>query len=134
MKMEITFPGGLAVESRFKGHTVRTDQPERAGGGDTGPAPFDLFLSSIGTCAGFYALRFCEQRGLSSEGLKVYLEPVRDPDAKRLAAIRLQVALPEGFPEKYHAAILRSMDQCAVKRHVVEAPEFEVEVLEAQPA
>lgn len=126
--MEITFPGGLAVDARYRGHTIRTDQPERAGGGNAAPAPFDLFLASIGTCAGLYALRFCQQRDLPTEGLRLTMQAVRDPDRGAIGTIRLLLDVPDGFPEKYHAAIVRSMDQCAVKRHMVEPPEFEMEV------
>jgi ribosomal protein S12 methylthiotransferase accessory factor len=126
--MKVTFPGGLAVDARFKGHSVHTDQPEKNGVGDTGPAPFDLFLASIAACAGLYALRFCEKRGFPAEELAVTLEPVRDPEGKRVATIRIQVHLPQGFPEKYHAAVIRAIDQCAVKRHIVNPPEFDVQI------
>jgi putative redox protein len=128
MEMQIGFPGGVAVQALFDGFTVRTDQPAAAGGGGTAPAPFDLFLASIGTCAGFYALRFCQERGIPTEGLSLKLSTVRDPERKRLATIRLVLGLPPGFPEKYGPAIIRAMDQCAVKRHIVEAPGFEVTV------
>jgi len=120
--MEIRFPGGLAVAAEHKGHTILTDQPTRAGGDDRGPAPFDLFLASIGTCAGFYALAFCKQRGIDTTGLKLTLEPVRHPEEPRLSQIKLRIHLPEGFPEKYQSAIVRAADQCAVKRHIVDHP------------
>lgn len=126
MRMEVSFPGGMAVESRFKGHSVRTDQPREVGGGDTGPAPFDVFLSSIATCAGFYALRFCQQRQLATDGLKVFLEPHRSRETGRLEAIRMEIQLPQGFPEKYRDAIVRSADQCAVKRAILDPPEIQV--------
>ena len=58
----MSFPGGRAVDARIGEHLVRTDQPEKYGGGGAAPPPFDLFLASIGTCAGFYALRFCQKR------------------------------------------------------------------------
>ena len=127
--MKVTFPGGMAVDAHFKGHSIHTDQPEKNGGGDSGPAPFDLFLASIATCAGFYALRFCEKRGFPAEELAVTLEPVRDPENRRVATIRIQVHLPRGFPEKYHAAVLRAIDQCAVKRHIVDPPDFDVQIV-----
>jgi len=127
--MEIRFPGGAAVDAHFKGHTIHTDQPERAGGGDTGPAPFDLFLASIGTCAGYYALVFCQQRGLSTEGLNLTLGLERDPERPRLSAIKIQVQLPDDFPEKYRTAIVRSIDQCAVKRHIIEPPEILTQIV-----
>ncbi len=126
MPMEITFPGGVAVEARYRGFTIRTDQPEKAGGGGTAPAPFDLFLASIGTCAGYFALRFCQERGIDTSTLGVTLDVERDPERHRISKIRIVAHLPDGFPEKYRKAILRAMDQCAVKRHIVEPPEFEL--------
>jgi ribosomal protein S12 methylthiotransferase accessory factor len=129
--MEITFPGGVAVDATYRGHTVHTDQPLHAGGGDSGPAPFDLFLASIGTCAGLYALRFCQQRDIPTAGLRVTMEPERDDG--RIARLRIAVELPPGFPDKYRAAILRAVDQCTVKRHMVEPPEFEVVAVQPEP-
>lgn len=126
MNMEITFPGGLGVNAAFKGFTVPTDQPAEQGGGGSAPAPFDLFLASIGTCAGLYAVRFCQQRGIDTEGLGLTLATERDPEGKRIAAVRLELRLPDGFPEKYRDAVVRAVDQCAVKRHIVEPPRFEV--------
>jgi ribosomal protein S12 methylthiotransferase accessory factor len=128
MDMEIGFPGGVAVTASYKGHLVTTDQPEAAGGEDRAPAPFDLFLASIGTCAGLYALRFCQQRGIDTTGLAVRLRPVRDEAAHRIARLEIGVELPPGFPARYREAIRRAIDQCAVKRHIVEPPEFVVAV------
>ena len=126
MNMKITFPGGLAVNAAFKGFTVRTDQRAEHGGGGTAPEPFDLFLASLGTCAGLYALRFCEQREIDTRGLGLTLTTETDREGKRLALVRLEIELPAGFPEKYREAIIRSVDQCAVKRQIVEPPRFEV--------
>ena len=59
MEMIVTFPGGARVDAQFGPHTIATDQPPQAGGEDSAPAPFALFLASIGTCAGIYVLGFC---------------------------------------------------------------------------
>ncbi|HEX9734784.1 MAG TPA: OsmC family protein [Thermoanaerobaculia bacterium] len=126
MKMELSFPGNARVHAHFKGHTLATDQPEKAGGEDSAPAPFDVFLASIATCTGYYALHFCEQREIATEGLGVSLEVFRDEERKRVGKIRMEIRLPQGFPEKYRQAIVRAADQCAVKRHVMEPPEFEI--------
>jgi ribosomal protein S12 methylthiotransferase accessory factor len=126
--VEIAFPGGVAVEARFKGFTVRTDQPLAAGGEGSAPSPFDLFLASLGTCAGFFALRFCQQRGIETTGLRLNLESTRDEANHRLDLVRIVLTLPPGFPDKYHAAILKATDQCAVKRAIDDPPRFEVVV------
>ena len=126
MSMEIHFPGGVAVNAQYKGFTIATDQPEANGGTHSAPSPFDLFLASLGTCAGFFALRFCQQRDLNTAGLKLTLHAPRDPETHMIKEARIEIHLPEGFPEKYRKAIVRATDQCSVKRHILEPPAFEV--------
>ena len=124
----ISFPGGVAVDATYKGHTVRTDQPVPSGGTDSAMSPFDLFLASIAACMGFYALRFCQERNLSTEGLGLTLEPVRDETAKRVVLIRVELVPPAAFPEKYRTAIERAVDHCAVKKSMLEPPRFELQL------
>jgi ribosomal protein S12 methylthiotransferase accessory factor len=131
MRMEIGFPGGVKVSARFRGHELLTDQTSKGGGEDSAAQPFDLFLASIGTCAGLYALRFCQQRDLDTSGLGLTVEPVRDPASRKLSTITLRLTLPTGFPEKYNKAIVRAIDQCAVKRAILDPPVIETIVAKA---
>jgi ribosomal protein S12 methylthiotransferase accessory factor len=64
MELEITFSGNKQVIAQVGEHKILTDQPLMAGGNDEGPAPFSLFLASIGTCAGIYVKSFCDQRAV----------------------------------------------------------------------
>ena len=127
MMIDVTFPGGQCVDAHLGGHTIHTDQRERHGGGGSGPPPFDLFLASIATCMGFYALRFCQQRELETEGLRLSMETQRDPDTKMIATMTVQLELPADFPAKYVRAIERAMDQCTVKKHMFDPPAFVIE-------
>jgi len=122
----VSFPGGVVVDATSNGHTVRTDQPETAGGTDSAMSPFDLFFASIATCMGYYALRFCQERNLPIEGLRLTVDPVRDEATKRVGVVRVTLDLPPGFPEKYRPAIERAVDHCAVKKHILEPPRFEM--------
>jgi len=131
MNMEISFPGGLAVDAHYHGFIIPTDQPAHAGGTGSAPAPFDLFLASIGTCAGLFALRFCQQRGIDTTGLGVSLAGEREEDHGLVSILRLEVRLPDAFPEKYRAAIVHAVEQCTVKRHILHPPVFEVTVADA---
>ena len=126
--MTVRFPGGVVVEAHWKGHSVRTDQPVQDGGAGTALSPFDLLFASIATCMGFYALRFCQERGLSTDGLGLALEPVREEKEKRVTLVRIALQLPDGFPDKYRTAIERAVDHCAVKKHILEPPRFELTV------
>jgi len=125
MPITVSFPGGVVVDATVGGHTVRTDQPAPVGD-DTAPSPFDIFLSSIATCMGFYALRFCQERKIDTDGLGLSLDPIRDSEGKRVATVRVTLRLPSGFPPKYRDAILRAVDHCSVKRHLQQPPQFEI--------
>ena len=131
MDMTITFPGGARVDAEFGGHTIRTDQPPQGGGEGSAPTPFTVFLSSIGTCAGIYVLGFCKQRGLPTDGIRIVQQMERDPATGLIGTIRLRIEVPPSFPEKYYAALVRSADQCAVKKHLERPPQFDVKTVVA---
>jgi putative redox protein len=122
MDMRIYFPGGQKVHADLGGMTVKTDQM----GED--PAPFGLFLASIGTCAGIYVLGFCQNRGLPTEGIEIEQSLEMNPVTRLIAKVGLKIKVPASFPEKYHQALIRSANQCAVKKHLEQAPEFDTTV------
>lgn len=123
-KIEVTFPANLKVEASYKGFTVITDQPVYAGGDGSAPSPFDLFLISIATCAGFYLMAFCRERNISTEGARVIMSMEKNPEKKMVGRIILDLFLPAGFPEKYREAVIRAVNNCSVKLHIVNPPEF----------
>jgi len=133
MRIPVHFPGGVAVAARVGSHVVTTDQPVGAGGAATAASPFDLFLVSLATCAGFYALRFCQSRGLATGGLALEMETLPEA-AGPITLVRFHLTLPEGFPAHYRDAIERSIQQCAVKRHLDRPPAFEITLHHAPPA
>jgi ribosomal protein S12 methylthiotransferase accessory factor len=126
MEMTISFPGGARVDAKFGPHTVRTDQPAHAGGEDSAPAPFAVFLASIGTCAGIYVLGFCQRRGLPTEGIEIGQTMEVDPATGMVARIGLDIRVPPEFPEKYREPLVRAAAQCAVKKHLEAPPRIDV--------
>ncbi|MBN1320985.1 MAG: OsmC family protein [Thermoleophilia bacterium] len=128
MDMEVFFPGNKKVHARYKGFVIETDQAASEGGDGTAPAPFDLFIASLGTCVGIYVLRFLQQRGLSTEGAGIVLRQEEDPEAKHVDKISLEIKLPPDFPKKYRNAVVRTAELCAVKRHLDDPPVFETSV------
>ena len=122
----IDFPGGARVDAHFGPYTVKTDQPPSGGGEGSAPAPFSVFLASIGTCAGIYVLGFCRQRGLSAEGIRLVQRMEMDPATRLVRRVYLDIQVPPSFPEKYRDALIRAADQCAVKKHLESPPQFTV--------
>ncbi len=129
MEMIVTFPGGARVDAEFGPYTIRTDQPPHGGGQGSAPTPFATFLASIGTCAGIYVLGFCKQRGLSTDGIRIVQRTEPNPMNGLIGKVVLDIQVPPEFPEKYHAALIRSAEQCAVKKHMETPPRFEVKTV-----
>ena len=134
MEMLIDFPGGARVDPHFGPFTLHTDQPAQGGGEDSAPTPFATFLASMGTCAGIYVLGFCRQRGLPTEGLQIIERTETDPATHMTSKVTFEIRLPPGFPEKYRSAVIRSAEQCAVKKHMENPPIFEITTEILQPA
>lgn len=132
MDIELSFPGGKRVVAQVGAHRIETDQPVDLGGEGAAPAPFDLFLASLATCAGVYALGFLQARGLSTEGLRVWQQVELDPESHVARSVRISLSLPPTVPEKYRAAIVRAVENCKVKKTIAAAPSFEV-VLASEP-
>ena len=121
MEMIIDFPGGSRVDAHFDAFTVATDQPPAA----SAPSPFEVFLSSIGTCAGIYVLGFCQQRGLPTNGLRI-VERIHSGADGMVEKIDLEIQVPISFPEKYYDSLIRSAELCKVKKQLAKPPKFEI--------
>lgn len=121
----VTLPGGRRVDAQVGRHLVATDQPLANGGEDSAPSPFDLFLASIGTCAGIFVQGFCSKRGIPTEAIRIVEQPSFGPDGE-LSAVDLRLELPPNFPEKYRDAVVKVVEQCSVKRAIAAQPRFSV--------
>ena len=127
MEMEITFPGGARVDAAYRGFTIKTDQPPHGGGEGSAPTPFNLFLASIGTCAGIYILGFCRQRNIPTDNIRILQRMERDPETHMVSHVSLDILLPPDFPAKYAPALIKTAELCAVKKHLETPPAFTVE-------
>jgi ribosomal protein S12 methylthiotransferase accessory factor len=122
MEILIDFPGGSRVDAHFAKFTIPTDQPPAS----SAPAPFELFLASIGTCAGIYVLGFCQQRGLSTDGVHIVQRIHSNPSTGMVDEIDLEILIPPSFPEKYRDSLIRSAELCKVKKHLEKPPALNV--------
>ena len=126
MDMEITFAGSKKINANLNGHIIETDQPLNSGGENSAPSPYDLFLASIGTCAGIYVKSFCDNRNLPTENIKLIQSLEFTAESKLPSKISLKIVLPADFPEKYKEALINVAELCAVKRTIANPPVFDI--------
>ena len=71
MELSVRFPGKKKVDVAAGSFVIHTDQSVAHGGDGSAPEPFDVFLASIGACAGVYVLAFCNSRGIPTEEIRI---------------------------------------------------------------
>ncbi len=128
MDMQIRFPGGKKVEALYDDMTVLTDQPVIDGGSGSAPSPFELFLTSIGTCTGYYVLSFCQKNNIPTEQIKLIARFLRNPTTHLVENIHIDIQVPKEFPEKYKNAVIKAAGVCSVKRHLEHPPQITLTV------
>jgi ribosomal protein S12 methylthiotransferase accessory factor len=129
MDITITFPGGKKVNAEVNGMIIPTDQTKLEGGENSAPSPYFHFIASIGTCAGSYILSFCQERKIPTDNITLTerLEFATTPEGKAfLDTIAININVPPDFPEKYHRALIKVADQCAVKKAILRPPKFAI--------
>ncbi len=122
--MEIKLGDNQKVIANYKGFEIITDQPVKAGGDNTALSPFDLFLVSIGTCAGWYVKSFCQKRDISEQGISISQKTHFNQETRLIDKIQIVIELPESFPDKYIESLIKAASACTVKKHMMDAPGF----------
>ena len=127
-EMTVDFPGGKKVTAHYDGFDIATDQGVDSGGEGTAPEPYDLFLASLATCAGYYVMKFCDGRSIPTDSVSIHQSWERNED-KKLVRIAIRIQVPPDFPEKYHKAIVRAANTCTVKKTLADPPQITTEAV-----
>ena len=115
---KITFPGNKKIDVEFKHFKIKTDQAKENEGDESAPEPFDIFIASLGACAGIYAKLFCDVRKLSTDQMHLFIDVVFKEGQKLMEQVNITLHVNELFPEKYIKPIIKSMSSCAVKNQL----------------
>ena len=129
MPIDIIFDGNKKVNAIIDGFTIKTDQEIKSGGENSAPTPFNLFLASLGTCAGIYVKSFCNQRDIDTSEMRISMDYIYDHDQKMIVKFIILIHVPQDFPVQYEAAVIKTASLCAVKRHLNPAIENEITIV-----
>jgi uncharacterized OsmC-like protein len=128
-RVDIDHLHGEAYEIRVRGHRIRVDQPTSQGGDDSAPTPTELFVGALAACVAFYAGRYLARHGLDRDGLQVHTDFDMATDRPaRVAAIRITVQVPDGFPADRRAALAAVASHCTVHNTLTTPPGLTVTV------
>ncbi|MDG4770646.1 OsmC family protein [Solwaraspora sp. WMMD792] len=117
---------------QVRGHQIVVDQPVSGGGSDSAPTPVELFVAALASCVAYYAGRYLVRHGLSRDGLAVGARYVMAADRPaRVAAVRIELSVPDELPAGRRAALLAVAAHCTVHNTLLDPPEVEIELAAA---
>lgn len=124
MEVTVRHLGNVQFEAETRGHRVVCDQPPDNGGSDGGMTPPEFLLTSLGTCAGFYAAQYLKARSLPFEGLQIHVSAEKATQPARLGTFRIEVVVPN-LEARHEEGILRAVRHCLVHNTLLNAPAIE---------
>ena len=69
------------------------------------------------------------------EGIRIVQRAIPSMEKRGMVGkIELEIQVPPEFPQKYYSALVRSAEQCAVKQHMENPPQFEIFTKEVEMA
>jgi len=125
-KFNLTFAGNKKVDAHFRGFTLKSDQPVADGGDNSAPSPLEIFLASIGMCAGFYIVAFCQSRSIPTDNITMTQTVIRNDATHMVEKININIVLPPNFPEKYKGAVVKVAQSCSVKKFLDAPPKIKI--------
>lgn len=121
------------------GHTLLADEPERSGGSDLGPTPYDLLLAALGTCTAMTIELVARAEGIPVEGVEVLLRHERrhaDDCAAaaggrpRLEVLHREIRLEGALTQQQRDRMLVIANKCPVHRTLESCPTVETKLVD----
>lgn len=123
---------GLMHEVDVNGrHTIVTDEPERLGGTDAGPAPHELLAATLASCVATMIAMYAQNRGWDFGKTDVHVEYDPESVPRRFA---IDVRLPSGLTADQRRRLERVAETCPVRRALEAGFAFEERVVAARAA
>src|SRR5579872_7538130 len=103
MEVFVEHLGDMQFEIKSRQHTILSDQPPENGGHDEGMTPPELFLASLGSCAGFYAAQYLRKHKLATEGTRVRVTAEKLKDPARIDNFHIEIETTAVLTEQHQS-------------------------------
>ncbi len=128
MEVLVEHLGAVQFEIQARGQRIFSDQPAENGGFDEGMTPPELFLASLGACAGFYAAAYLKKKGLATEGTRVKVTAEKLSGPARLDNFKIVVQVPAVCGEEQMRGVEDAVHHCLIHNTLLHPPQIQLRV------
>jgi putative redox protein len=123
---------GLRHEVDVNGrHTIVTDEPERLGGTDAGPAPHELLPATLAACVSTTVAMYAARKDWDLGEIRVDVDYDNEADPRRFTTT---LHLPGGLTPDQVTRLERVAASCPVSRALAAGFAFDERTVVADPA
>jgi putative redox protein len=100
-------------------HVMGADEPERRGGKDTGPSPYELLMAGLGACTAMTVRMYAARHGWPLERIAIELrhDLIDAPDgAGKIDRFQRDMTLTGALTDEQRGRLLAIADRCPVTR------------------
>ena len=125
LSVEATWEGGYRCTVASRQFRIRIDEPESAGGGDTGPQPSEVLLASLAGCFTLALYHVAAKRSIELPDLAVTATGTYEGPG----FVRLEVAVRSGAPREIMDTLIEPAKRvCYVSNTLRNVSEVDVTV------
>lgn len=120
-------------------HSLIADEPERVGGNNFGPNPYDLLAASLGACTAMTVQMYARRKKWIVDNITVHIDHAKEhavdcencekPDAK-IDIFRKEVSLTGDLSEEQKHRLMEIADRCPVHRTLLGDVKIESKMIE----
>lgn len=104
---------GYAQNVTTSTHQLKADEPQKRGGTNTGPSPFELMLASLGACTAITLRMYSERKQWDLGNIRVKLRLLKDDEEQK---IERSISLSGNLEADQIARLLEIADKTPVTR------------------
>lgn len=125
--------GPYQQDVRIGRHQLVADEPVTIGGGDAGPAPYDLLMAALGACTSMTLRMYAERRSLALRQVTVEVchEKISvEGQAAKVDRFARRILLDGDLTDEQRHKLLEIANKCPVHRTLSSSALIETELCE----